>query len=218
MDKKKVKKIPTRQEVEGVFRAFLAEVKIATGDSGKTRARFMNFKVKDEIKILYLDSVRAFGVMSFLFAFNGAVKALRSLRNSQKFYAIRSVENFFPNKLRMVAQLVDQDIYDGLMKKFNLFKEAVESTRLLDEFDLNELSRLYWDLLDSIEEAPRLQEARDANARMLARLGKASKKQKARVELLVEKTPEERRREQAEKDTRIADEVRAAAEEFASAI
>ncbi len=54
--------------------------------------------------------------------------------------------------------------------------------------DLDRASTAYWELLDAIEKAPVEQEAAEANRRMLARAGKASKKQERRLEKKAEET------------------------------
>lgn len=220
MDKQKMVAVPKRADVEELFREFIAEVSLATGKNGKSRARFGGFEVREGPKETYLDAVNAYSKGSFLYAMTTAKRAIKRLRDAQKMYAVRSVSRYFPPRINTIPEHIHQDLYDAVVKKFNEFSELVNSVAQSDEYDLDKLSQLYWGLCDAIEELPRLQEVRDQNARMLAKAGRASKKQAERLEAAsaIVKAEEDRRRQKNAQRAQLAAELQANASEFASAI
>lgn len=200
----KPKFVATEETVKALLDEFVEEVARSTGKNGG-RPRFANFIVVEGIKQTFVDAVNAFKAGNFVYAHKQAMNAVRGLRGAQRAYCMNSTAVFFPMRVNGVVETIDEHISAQIVKMFEDFKHLVTVTMSHDNFDLDRASTAYWQLLDAIEDAPVKQEALEANRRMLAKAGKASKKQARRLEKEAE---EARRADEAKATAALAREAR----------
>ncbi|HRH26737.1 MAG TPA: hypothetical protein PLZ99_01085 [Parcubacteria group bacterium] len=215
---KQTKFVATEESVKAHLDEFVGERAKAIG-LNEGRPRFANFKVIDEIAKLFVDAVNAWKAGNFVYADKKVKEALRSLRGAQRAYCVKSASVFFPSRVEYLRDRVDQDLFGKIERGFKDF-QVFTSGMSHDNFDLDAASLAYWSLLDAIEKAPVEQEARDANARMLAKTGRASRKQMKRMEKQEEEIRQaELARDQAQQAREARENARkAAADSYLDAI
>jgi hypothetical protein len=191
--------VVTEADFNTEMEALMGFIKVVTGaESG--RPRFQGFKITDKPKGMIEEAVQVFAEGNFSEALEHLREARRTIEGMERFYARNAVEVFFFPRVSKLPEL-DQDIRQAIDKKFRNYQEVVKN--LGRNGDMGEVSRVYWVLMEAIQDAPREQAAREVNRR--ERESRAADETK-RAKIAAKKVAEEERAKASRTAQREADE------------
>jgi hypothetical protein len=148
-------------EAEAAILAFEAEAKKAVGSDGEP-GRFKGFVLADGLKALVRGALDLFVVGDFMEVTKKIKEAEVWLDRAQRKYCLGAVEKYFAP---MIGELfgsgeLDSDLVDRIMKREREFKEIA---LIVTSVSLDQASRCYWALEDTIHGVREEQARRVAN-------------------------------------------------------
>jgi hypothetical protein len=161
------KQITEEMVVTGI-EAFCSERDNAVGKDG-ARALFKNFRLVDELKAVFRAGLEFFAAGQFEEAHKKVSEARKWLQGNLRRYALNSLEGFFAPQIEdLKLRNIEEDILAGVEKKKKTFEMALMFLEVDAKSNMDNASTAYWELLESIESAPKEQKRRDEHRVRLA--------------------------------------------------
>jgi hypothetical protein len=156
--------VVTGDQVVEALEAFQEEAMRATGHDGE-RARFFGFVIVDGLRECVDTAISLFEAGNFNDALKKATEARKWLDNVQRSYCFGATERHFTLMVDELYQEVelDLDLKQQVQAKFEAFKQIAGMVRGSTNVSLDEASKRYWTLEDTISRVKVEQASREEN-------------------------------------------------------